>query len=113
MPHLYGSLGCPAFRMASISQSAMALHSYRFRLSRAQNDAQESMRSSANFHPEWGYLAPAPSFIRRARVVLIATAVGVTFSIYKQQDGGAAVWMEGWAMPLEKAIEIALASGSA
>jgi predicted ATPase/serine/threonine protein kinase len=26
---------------------------------------------------------------------------------------GAAVWMEGWAMPAEKAIEIALASGSA
>jgi hypothetical protein len=79
MPHLYGSLGCPAFRIASISQSAMALHSYRFRLSRAQNDARESMRSSTNFHPEWGYLAPAPSFIRRARFVPIATAVGVTF----------------------------------
>jgi hypothetical protein len=28
------------------------------------------------FHPEWGYLAPAPSFIRTARVVLAATNVG-------------------------------------
>jgi hypothetical protein len=28
-------------------------------------------------HPEWGYLAPAPSFIRMARVVLVATAVGI------------------------------------
>jgi len=37
------------------------------------------MRSSANFHPEWGLSRPAPSFIRRARVVLIATAVGVAF----------------------------------
>jgi hypothetical protein len=37
------------------------------------------MRNTANFHPEWGYLAPAPSFIRKARVVLIATAVGATF----------------------------------
>ena len=34
------------------------------------------MRHTANFHPEWGYLAPAPSFIRTARVVLVATAVG-------------------------------------
>jgi hypothetical protein len=31
-----------------------------------------------NFHPEWGYFAPAPSFIRRARVVLVAAAVGAT-----------------------------------
>ena len=30
------------------------------------------------FHPEWGYLAPAPSFVHRARVVLVATAVGAT-----------------------------------
>jgi hypothetical protein len=36
------------------------------------------MRGTANFHPEWGYLVPAPSFIRTARVVLIATAVGAT-----------------------------------
>ena len=34
------------------------------------------MRHTANFHPEWGYLAPAPSFIRTARIVLVATAVG-------------------------------------
>jgi hypothetical protein len=34
------------------------------------------MRNNANFHPEWGYLAPAPRFIRTVRVVLIATAVG-------------------------------------
>jgi hypothetical protein len=30
------------------------------------------------FHPEWGYLAPVPSFVHRARVVLVATAVGAT-----------------------------------
>ena len=34
------------------------------------------MRHSEKFHPKWGYLAPAPSFIRTARVVLAATAVG-------------------------------------
>jgi hypothetical protein len=36
------------------------------------------MRSAGNFSPEWGYLAPAPSFVRTARVVLVATAVGAT-----------------------------------
>ena len=34
------------------------------------------MRYNASFHPEWGYLAPAPSFIRTVRMVVIATAVG-------------------------------------
>ena len=36
------------------------------------------MRNTANFHPEWAYLAPAPSFIRTARVVLVGTVVGAT-----------------------------------
>ncbi len=36
------------------------------------------MRSAGNFSPEWGYLAPAPSFLRTARVVLVATAIGAT-----------------------------------
>lgn len=36
------------------------------------------MRSAGNFHPEWGYLAPAPSFMRTARVALVATAIGAT-----------------------------------
>jgi hypothetical protein len=46
------------------------------------------MRNTANFHPEWGYLAPAPSFMRTVRAVLVATAVGVTL-------GAGAVF--GWA----------------
>jgi len=37
------------------------------------------MRNASNFDPEWGYFAPAPSFIRKVRVVLIATVVGATF----------------------------------
>jgi hypothetical protein len=41
------------------------------------------MRRAANFNPEWGYLAPAPSFIRSARLVIVAAAIGAT--------GGAAV----------------------
>ena len=36
------------------------------------------MLSGGNFSPEWGYLAPAPSFARTARVVLVATAIGAT-----------------------------------
>jgi hypothetical protein len=39
------------------------------------------MRYNANFHPEWGYLAPAPSFVRRARVVLVAAGVGATVGV--------------------------------
>jgi hypothetical protein len=34
------------------------------------------MRSAGNFHPEWGYLAPAPSFLRTVRIALVATAIG-------------------------------------
>jgi hypothetical protein len=39
------------------------------------------MRSAGNFSPEWGYLAPAPSFARTARVVLVATAIGATAGV--------------------------------
>ncbi len=38
------------------------------------------MRFAGNFHPEWGYLAPAPNFMRTARVVVVATAIGATAS---------------------------------
>jgi hypothetical protein len=41
------------------------------------------MRRSANFNTEWGYLAPAPNFMRTMRIVVVAAAVGAT--------GGAAV----------------------
>ena len=41
------------------------------------------MRLARNFNPEWGYLAPAPSFMRTLRIALVAGAVGAT--------GGAAV----------------------
>ncbi len=36
------------------------------------------MRSAGNFHPEWGYLAPAPKFMRSARIAVVATAIGAT-----------------------------------
>jgi hypothetical protein len=36
------------------------------------------MRFAGNFHPEWGYLAPAPGFMRSARVAITAAVVGAT-----------------------------------
>ena len=36
------------------------------------------MRAGGNFHAEWGYLAPAPSLMRTARIVVVATAIGAT-----------------------------------
>jgi hypothetical protein len=36
------------------------------------------MGDAMNFHPEWGCLAPAPSFLRTMRTVLVATALGAT-----------------------------------
>jgi hypothetical protein len=55
------------------------------------------MRSARNFHPEWGYLAPSSNFIRTARVVLIAVAVGgiagasVVLSLAERPTGEASV----------------------
>lgn len=40
--------------------------------------SEEEMRFAGNFNPEWGYLAPAPSFVRTTRTVLVAAAVGAT-----------------------------------
>jgi hypothetical protein len=36
------------------------------------------MPFGGTFHPEWGALAPAPSFMRTARIVAVATAIGAT-----------------------------------
>jgi hypothetical protein len=52
------------------------------------------MRHIMNFHPEWGCLAPAPSFTRTMRTVLVATAVGavagggVVLSLDARSAGG-------------------------
>ena len=34
------------------------------------------MRSAGNLHPQWGYLAPEPSFMHTVRIALVATVVG-------------------------------------
>ena len=36
------------------------------------------MRHAANFNPEWGYVAPRPGFLRSARLVVVAGAIGAT-----------------------------------
>ena len=36
------------------------------------------MRSAGNFHPEWGYFAPMPSFRRTLRIAVVAAAIGAT-----------------------------------
>src|ERR1700722_1864178 len=38
------------------------------------------MRHAGNFNPEWGYIAPAPNFLRVARVFVLAAAIGATAS---------------------------------
>jgi hypothetical protein len=54
-------------------------------------------RDAGNFSPEWGYLAPAPSFIRTARMVIVAAAVGATagagvvFSLVDRPEAGESV----------------------
>jgi hypothetical protein len=36
------------------------------------------MRQARHVHPEWGFLAPPPSFSRNLRIFVIATIVGAT-----------------------------------
>jgi hypothetical protein len=36
------------------------------------------MRPAGNFNPEWGYIAPAPSFMRTLRIAIVAGAVGAS-----------------------------------
>ena len=36
------------------------------------------MRSDRNFNPEWGYVAPAPSVMRTARLIVVAAIIGAT-----------------------------------
>ena len=36
------------------------------------------MRYDRNFNPEWGYVAPAPSVMRTARLIAVAAIIGAT-----------------------------------
>jgi hypothetical protein len=67
------------------------------------------MRYAGNFHPEWGYLAPAPNFLRTARVILVATAIGATagagvvFSLVGRADTETSVAARTLARPTDVA----------
>ena len=36
------------------------------------------MRYDRNFHPEWGYVAAAPSVMRTVRLIAVAAIIGAT-----------------------------------
>jgi hypothetical protein len=36
------------------------------------------MRHGSNFNPEWGYVAPAPGFMRTVRLIVMAAIIGAT-----------------------------------
>ena len=63
---------------------------------------QRQTKINGNSRPEWGYLAPAPSFIRTARIVLVATAVGAT--------AGAGVFLSLVERPTAEAVQSSIAA---
>jgi hypothetical protein len=64
---------------------------------------------AGNFNPEWGYLAPSPSFARRTRLVLIVAAVsaiagaGVSFSLVSHPASETSVAARTLVGPVEAA----------
>jgi hypothetical protein len=67
------------------------------------------MRHAGNFNPEWGYIAPAPSFLRTARVFIVAAAIGATasaavlFSLMDRPAAEASVAARTLVQPVERA----------
>jgi hypothetical protein len=65
------------------------------------------MRYSEKFNPEWGYLAPAPGFLRTVRVVLAAivvgaiAGVGVVFSLVAHPSSEDSIALRTLAKPGE------------
>ncbi len=53
------------------------------------------MRLADTCHPKWGYLAPAPNFMKTARIFIVAAAIGVTAS--------GAVFCSSFYRPVEEA----------
>jgi len=67
------------------------------------------MGHSRNFNPEWGYLAPAPSFLRTVRMTVIAAAIGaiagaaVVFSLVERPAADESVAARTLAQPVQSA----------
>ena len=68
------------------------------------------MRNTGNFNLEWGYLAPAPSFLRSVRLVVVAATIAATasaavvFALVRQPAAEASVAARTLAPPVEVAL---------
>jgi hypothetical protein len=68
------------------------------------------MRHTGNFNPEWGYIAPAPSFLRTARVLVVAAVIGamasaaVVFSLTDRPVAETSVAARTLVQPVEPAL---------
>jgi hypothetical protein len=67
------------------------------------------MRHTGNFNLEWGYLAPAPSFLRNVRLVVVAGAMAATasaavvFALMRQPAAEASVAARTLVQPVDVA----------
>jgi hypothetical protein len=67
------------------------------------------MRHTGNFNLEWGYLAPAPSFLRNVRLVVVAgtiaatTSAAVVFALVRQPAAEASVAARTLVQPVDVA----------
>jgi len=68
------------------------------------------MRHAGNFNPEWGYLAPAPNFLRTTRLFVVAAAIGavasaaVVFSLMDRPAAETSVSARTLVQPVEPAV---------
>jgi hypothetical protein len=68
------------------------------------------MRHAGNFNPEWGYLAPAPNFLRTTRLFVVAAAIGavasaaVVFSLMDRPAAETSVAARTLVQPVEPAM---------
>jgi hypothetical protein len=67
------------------------------------------MRHAGNFNPEWGYLAPAPNFLRTTRLFVVAAAIGATasavvFSLMDRPAAETSVAARTLVQPVEPAL---------
>jgi hypothetical protein len=69
------------------------------------------MRHAGNFNPEWGYLAPAPNFLRTTRLFVVAAAIGavasaaVVFSLMNRPAAETSVAARTLVQPVEPAVQ--------
>ena len=69
------------------------------------------MRHAGNFNPEWGYLAPAPNFLRTTRLFVVAAAIGATasaavvFSLMDRPAAETSVAARTLVQPVEPAVQ--------